>query len=100
MSEYSNYDAYLLRERIWYRPETHHTPVGNSSRHPPRRDIMYPPPPPPVTNPYDATRQLGAGTCFLPAPVTWMETAPYDPRSGRFVDTYFYKTQRFAPGSN
>lgn len=144
MSDYANNEAYLLRERILYRPERYYWPVGNSSKMEYRRDALDERPAPmygshdvhrgpgvpgqalwwtsqagqAVSNPYDATRQaLGVSNgmdpvhpaegylqppnaCYLPAPATWMETAPYDPTTGRFVDTFFYKNQRFAPGSN
>jgi hypothetical protein len=102
MTDYSNNDEYLIRSELIYRPEKYYYPTGNSEknfgkqygagRH--QTDHSLSPAGQAINNPYIAQ------TCFLQPPIVWMQSAPFDTRTGKFVDTYFYKNHRFAPGSN
>lgn len=101
MADYSDSEAYVLRSTFVYRPERYYYPNGNN----PKTyftDVGNGRPALPwqnsqsgraVNNPY----LLG---CFQQPPITWMESAPYDPQRGKFIDTFFYKNHIFAPGSN
>jgi hypothetical protein len=102
MTDYSNNEAYLLRSEIIYRPETYYYPTGNSPKRfaqqygsgRPQIDYRLSSSGQAINNPYIAQ------TCYLQPPIVWMQSAPYDRRTGKFTDTFFYKNHTFAPGSN
>jgi hypothetical protein len=102
MTDYSNNEAYLLQTELIYRPEKYYYPVGNDSKNfgkqygagRPQINHALSPAGQAINNPYLAQ------TCYLQAPIVWMQSAPYDPKTGKFTDTFFYKNHRFAPGSN
>lgn len=102
MTDYSNQEAYFLRSQILYRPERFYYPNGNN----PKtyfKDFGQGRPSLPwqassagqaINNPFVEK------TCYQQPPIVWMQSAPYDPRTGKFTDTYFYKNLDFSMGSN
>jgi hypothetical protein len=102
MTDYSNKEGYLWRGEFVYRPDRYYYPVGNSSRQYPKN---YGAGRPQINYSLSNAGQTAGNpfvdqTCFLQAPINYMETVPYDKCTGKFTDTFFYKHHRFAPGSN
>lgn len=101
-ADYSKSEAYLLNSEIMYRPERYYYPLGNSPQYYPRTygagrpqvDYRNSEAGRAINNPYVDK------TCYLQPPLVWMQSAPFDPRTGKFTDTFFYKNHRFSPGSN
>jgi hypothetical protein len=102
MTDYSNEEAYLIRGEFMYATARYYYPFGNDPKRYPqsvgagRPMINY--------NLSNAGSRIGNpyadSSCFLQTPLAYMETVPFDRRACKFSDCYFYKGQRFAPGSN
>jgi hypothetical protein len=102
MTDYSNVEAYLLNGEIMYRTARYYTPYGNDSKRYPQTYGAGRP----KINYYlsDAGSAVGNPyvdkTCYAQPPIVYMESVPYDRRTGKFSDVFFYTDHRFAPGNN